>query len=275
LSLAPGESIALLGGNGAGKTALLRYIAGLLPRNGGTCVVHGQRVASTRAAVAAGIGLVVQDPDDQLLGATLQEDAEIGPRNLRLSPQACAERVRDALATLDLTALAEREIEMLSLGERKRASLAGVLAMHPRLLLLDEPTAGLDPRSERALCDSLRQLTEAGRTLLVATHAVDLVPYFATRVVLLAGGRIIADGPCRDVLANDALLERARMRRPWPVELWSRVLRERVSQPPLTLEELTPLLTHLTGSLTVSVPRPTHDGEIGSKTPQGVGDKRL
>jgi cobalt/nickel transport system ATP-binding protein len=245
LSLEPGEAVALLGGNGAGKTALLRFIAGLLPRNGGSCRVHGREITSTRAAVAAGVGLVVQDPDDQLLGATLQEDAEIGPRNLRLSDAACAARVQEALATLDLSALAEREIETLSLGERKRASLAGVLAMHPSLLLLDEPTAGLDPRSERALCDSLRQLTRAGRTLLVATHAVDLVPYFASRVVLLAGGRIIADGPCREVLTRAALLEQARMRRPWPVELWARALRERVPEAPLTLEELLPWLTEL------------------------------
>jgi cobalt/nickel transport system ATP-binding protein len=245
LSVAPGESVALLGGNGAGKTVLLRFIAGLTRRRGDRCLVHGQPVSSAREAVAAGVGLVVQDPDDQLLGATVAEDAAIGPRNLGLSVAECNARVTQALQSLDLTSLAEREIETLSLGERKRASLAGVLAMQPRLLLLDEPTAGLDPRSEQKLCTSLRELAQAGRTLLIATHAVDLVPHFATRVVLLAEGEIIADGPCRSVLADEAALTRARVRRPWPVELWARALRERRAEAPLTLDEVLPCLNEL------------------------------
>jgi cobalt/nickel transport system ATP-binding protein len=242
LSLEPGESVALLGGNGAGKTVLLRFIAGLTRRRGDRCHVYGRAVGSAREAVAAGVGLVVQDPDDQLLGATLAEDAAIGPRNLGLSSAECAARVAEALQSLDLSLLAEREIETLSLGERKRASLAGVLAMQPRLLLLDEPTAGLDPRSEQTLCASLRELTSAGRSLLVATHAVDLVPHFATRVVLLADGEIIADGPARRVLADEAALTRARVRRPWPVELWARALTARRAEPPLTLDEVLPCL---------------------------------
>jgi cobalt/nickel transport system ATP-binding protein len=234
--------VAVLGGNGAGKTALLRYVAGLLPRAGGECRVHGRAITSVRAAVAAGVGLSVQDPQDQLLGSTLAEDARIGPRNLGLSEAECDARVGRALATVGMSALAAREIETLSLGEQKRAALAGVLAMESRLLLLDEPTAGLDPQAEQTLCATLAALREAGRTLLVATHAVDLVPYFATRVVLLADGRVIADGPCRDVLLHDELLQRARVRRPWAAELWARALQHRIESPTLTLDELLPHL---------------------------------
>jgi cobalt/nickel transport system ATP-binding protein len=146
-----GECIALLGGNGAGKTALLHWIAGVLPLAGGRRMVNGHAVDSPRAAVAAGVGLVVQDPDDQLLGATVREDVEIGPRNLCLSDDEIAERVAAALADVGLSALAAREIESLSFGERKSASLAGVLAMRPTLMLLDEPTAGLDPVAELSL----------------------------------------------------------------------------------------------------------------------------
>lgn len=243
LNIAVGESVALLGGNGSGKTALLRYIAGLLPRAAGSCRVHGQAIRSTRAAVSAGVGLLVQDPADQLLGTTLEQDTRIGPRNLQLSAAECDARVQTALTSVDMLALAQRDIETLSVGEQKRASLAGVLAMEPRLLLLDEPTAGLDPRAERSLCQTMASLARAGRTLLVATHAVDLVPYFASRVVLLAEGRVIADGPCREVLLEQALLERARVRRPWTVELWASALRERMPQAPLTLEELLDQLT--------------------------------
>ena len=246
LSATAGEAIALLGGNGAGKTALLRYIAGLIPRAGGVCTVRGLRIDSARAAVAAGLGLMVQDPDDQLLGTTLSEDTAIGPNNLGCSAAECERRVTQALTEVGLLALAEREIESLSLGERKRAALAGVLAMQPQLLLLDEPTAGLDPQAERAVCELLRAQRESGKTLLVATHAVDLVPYFATRVLVLAEGRVQADGPCREVLSNAELLQRARVRQPWPVELWQRALASRpetsLVTPPLTMEELLPHL---------------------------------
>ena len=238
-----GEVVAVLGGNGAGKTALLRWIAGLLPRRGGRCLIAGVEVSSARRAVAQSVGLVVQDPNDQLLGATVREDVELGPRNLGLPPAECAERVERALSAVGISALAQREIESLSLGERKRTSLAGVLAMAPRVLLLDEPTAGLDPEGERALCDTLRGLAATGITQIVATHAIDLVPHFATRALVLADGCVLADGPCRDVLPRHDLLERARLRRPWPVELWARALQDRVPKVTLTMEEVLPCLT--------------------------------
>ena len=237
-----GEAIALLGGNGAGKTALLRYIAGLVPRAGGECKVRGRRIDSPRAAVAAGLGLMVQDPDDQLLGTTLAEDTAIGPNNLGCSPAECKSRVQQALAEVGMSSLARREIVSLSLGERKRAALAGVLAMQPQLLLLDEPTAGLDPQAERAVCDVLRAQQQSGKTLIVATHAVDLVPYFATRVLVLAEGRVLADGPCREILVQGDLLVRARVRQPWPVEVFQRALASHAGTPPLTMEELLPHL---------------------------------
>src|SRR3954471_13151590 len=140
-----------------------------------------------------------------------------------------------------MAALAERTIETLSFGERKAASLAGTLAMCPALLLLDEPTAGLDPLAENNLCGVLRELAQNGTTLVVATHAVDLVPHFATRVVLLGEGRVLADGPCRAVLSQTELLARARVRRPWPVELWARasaVTAHSDASAPLTLDEV-------------------------------------
>lgn len=243
LRVEAGEVVALLGGNGAGKTALLRWIAGLLPRRGGRCSIGGVEIRSARQAVQQSVGLVVQDPNDQLLGATVREDVELGPRNLGVPPAERDERVEGALSTVGIAALAEREIESLSLGERKRTSLAGVLAMAPRVLLLDEPTAGLDPDGERALCHTLRELAAAKITQIVATHAIDLVPHFATRALLLADGGVLADGPCREVLQRADLLERARLRRPWPVELWARALQTRAATVTMTMEEVLPCLT--------------------------------
>jgi cobalt/nickel transport system ATP-binding protein len=239
LRVARGECLAILGGNGAGKTVLLRYIAGLLPAGGGQRTLDGEPIAGPRDAMRLGIGWVAQDPDDQLLGATVQEDAEIGPRNLRMPQAEIDTRVREALREVELGALARREIETLSLGERKRASLAGVLAMRPRLWLLDEPTAGIDPKGELELCASLRELRDSGATLIIATHAVDLVPLFATRVALVAEGRLLADGSCSEVLSDAGLLARAHVRRPWSAELWARLdASDSDHAPPLTLEEL-------------------------------------
>lgn len=245
LDVVRGESIALLGGNGAGKTALLHWICGVLPLAGGKRLVAGRAIRSPQDAVAAGVGLVVQEPDDHLLGATVRADVEIGPTNLQLSAAEIAQRVDASLARVGMTALAERTIETLSFGERKAAALAGTLAMRPALLLLDEPTAGLDPLAENNLCSVLRELAQNGTTLVVATHAVDLVPHFATRVVLLGEGRVLADGPCREVLSQTDLLARARVRRPWPVELWARAPAAAAlpdAAPPLTLEEVLELL---------------------------------
>ncbi|AUX39154.1 cobalt ABC transporter ATP-binding protein [Sorangium cellulosum] len=248
LDVAEGESVAVLGGNGAGKTALLRALVGLLPTPGGRVELSGRRVASPSDAVAAGAALVLQDPDDQLLGATLLDDVLFGPRNLGLPDAEARRRAEAALSAVHIAHLADRAIEALSFGERKRACIAGMLAMQPRVLLLDEPTAGLDPAGELALCATLRALSERqGATLVIATHAVDLVPLFAGRAILLGDGRILADGPPREVFARGELLERARLRRPWVAELWTRMAPPpapgRAADLPLTLEEALACMT--------------------------------
>jgi cobalt/nickel transport system ATP-binding protein len=243
LEVAAGESVALLGGNGAGKTALLRALVGLLPSPDARARVEiaGRRVASPSDAVAARAALVLQDPDDQLLGATLLDDVLFGPRNLGLPQAEARRRAEAALDAVQIAHLADRAIDALSFGERKRACIAGMLAMEPRVLLLDEPTAGLDPAGELALCRTLRALSAAqGTTLVIATHAVDLVPLLADRVVLLGGGELLADGPPREVFARGELLERARVRRPWVAELWTRMAHAPAPSRaglPLTLEE--------------------------------------
>ena len=225
LRLNAGERVALLGGNGAGKTALLQTLVGLLPPVQGRVLIDGRDVtAQPTRAVEAGAGLVFQNPDDQLFGSTVWEDALCGPQNQGHSPAESAQRVEHALRQLRLLELRDRPIEALSFGEKKRASLAGVLAMQPSLLLLDEPTAGLDPEGELAFLELIASSSGPGRaTLLLATHAVDLVPLFADRVILLADRHIVADGPPREVFRETALLHSARVRAPWATELWLRL----------------------------------------------------
>jgi cobalt/nickel transport system ATP-binding protein len=240
LRLNAGERVALLGGNGAGKTALLQTLVGLLPPTRGRVQIAGRATTGdpTRA-VEAGAGLVFQTPDDQLFGSTVWEDALYGPQNQGHPPAESARRVEHALRQLGMLELRERPIEALSFGEKKRACLAGVLAMQPSLLLLDEPTAGLDPAGELGFLELIAAASGPGRaTLLLATHAVDLVPLFADRVLLLADRRIVADGPPRDVFRQSELLARARVRAPWAAELWLRSSQAAPDHPlPLTLSE--------------------------------------
>jgi cobalt/nickel transport system ATP-binding protein len=241
LDVREAESIAVLGGNGAGKTALLSWICGALPDGDGTRLLGARRIGRARDAVHAGVALVVQNPDDQLLRPTVREDVRLGPQNLGLAAEEIASRTDSSLRALGLTTLADRDVESLSFGEQKRACLAGALAMSPKLLLLDEPTAGLDPAAELQFCETLRELTASGTALIAATHAVDLVPRFADRVVVLGEGRVLADGPCRDVLRDEALLARTHLRRPWPVELWARAaphLGSSSHESPMTMEEV-------------------------------------
>jgi cobalt/nickel transport system ATP-binding protein len=233
-----GERVVLLGGNGAGKSALLQWMAGVLPRQGGSCTVDGAEVSSPRQAVAAGIGLLVQDPDDHLLGSTVREDVELGPQNLGLPAEERRARVAEALAAVAIEALAEREIETLSLGERKRAALAGVLAMRPRWLLLDEPTAGLEPAAEERLDATLRALADAGIAVVCATHAIDWAARFASRVIVLGGGAVLADGAPREVLVREELLRDHGLRSPWPTALWRALLHRRAPAVTLTEEEV-------------------------------------
>lgn len=218
LEVWPGERVAVIGGNGTGKTALLKTSIGLLPAPRGGVHVFGHPIGGSAAeAVRAGAGLVFQNPDDQLFGATVLTDVLTGPRNQGLSPEEAGLRARAALRCAGIAHLGGRRIETLSFGERKRACLAGVLAMRPALLLLDEPTAGLDPVGELAFVDLLRDLAEPeGVAVVAATHAVDLVPLFADRLVLLGEGRILADGPPDEVFGQTASLAAARVRAPAP-----------------------------------------------------------
>ena len=203
LDVAHGERVAVLGPNGAGKTTLMLHLNGLL-RGSGELEVAGLPVRrDTLAELRARVGLVFQDPDDQLFMTTVAEDVAFGPSNLGLAD--IAERTRAALAAVRMEAAAPRAPHQLSTGERRRVAIAGVLAMEPELLVLDEPSANLDPRARRELLDVLAALD---RTLLVVTHDLPFAAELCERAVILSGGRVVADGSCAELLANSELLAR-------------------------------------------------------------------
>ncbi len=204
LGVRPGEKVALVGPNGAGKSTLLLQLNGIL-QGEGTVRVMGQEVAEPHLARIRGqVGLVFQDPDDQLFSPTVFEDVAFGPLYAGLEEEEIRRRVAWALAQVELEGYAERVSHHLSLGEKKRAAIATVLSMQPDILALDEPTSGLDPRTRRRLIGLLRELPQ---TMLVATHDMQFVAQVFPRTVVLDGGWVVADGPTDELLADERLLE--------------------------------------------------------------------
>jgi len=201
LALGPGERVGLVGPNGSGKSTLLLSLAGVLPAAAGAVHLGG---APVRAGVFnPAVGLVFQHAEDQLFCPTLADDVAFGPRNLGLAGAALEARVAEALTVCGLSELGERPVHRLSGGEKRRACIAGVLAMRPRLMLLDEPSAALDLRSRRRL---IRLLAGLDQTLMVASHDLDLILELCPRVILIDAGRIRADGPAREILGDAALM---------------------------------------------------------------------
>ncbi|MBW4697062.1 MAG: energy-coupling factor ABC transporter ATP-binding protein [Aphanocapsa lilacina HA4352-LM1] len=207
LALGAGENVALVGPNGSGKSTLLLHLNGLLLPGRGRIEVGGKPLsASTLEFARRFVGLVFQNPEDQLFMPTVAEDVAFGPQNLSLKGEKLRECVRSALEQVGLepARFLQRQSFNLSIGEKKRVALAGVLAMEPEVLVLDEPSAGLDPRSRRRL---MRLLAELPQTKLVATHDLDMALETCTRTIVIDRGQVVADGPSGHILADRVLLE--------------------------------------------------------------------
>lgn len=199
-----GEAVGVVGANGAGKSTLLLHLVGCLLPSAGELTVGGHRLQrDTVTAVRQHVGLVFQNPDDQLFLPTVGEDVAFGPRNQDLPEEQVAARVREALSVVAAEHLIDRPPYRLSGGEKRAVSIATVLAMSPEILILDEPSAGLDPRSRRTLIGLLGSLDH---TRIIASHDLDLILDVCGRVILMHHGRIAADGPTADLLRQPALL---------------------------------------------------------------------
>jgi cobalt/nickel transport system ATP-binding protein len=211
LTVQEGEKLALVGPNGAGKSTLLLHLNGLL-RGSGLVRVMGREVEEPHLSwIRAQVGMVFQNPDDQLFSPTVFDDVAFGPLYAGLPEDEIRRRVDWALAQVGLEGYADRVSHHLSMGEKKRVAIATVLSMQPRILVLDEPTAGLDPRTRRRLIDLLRQLPQ---TMLVATHDMNLVAKICRRAVILDGGEVIADGAMQELLVDERLLEAHGLEKP-------------------------------------------------------------
>ncbi|MET9594560.1 ATP-binding cassette domain-containing protein [Streptomyces sp. NPDC006516] len=239
-----GRALALLGRNGSGKTTLMRLLSGGLRPCEGRLTVEGHPVTYDRRGLTrlrTTVQLVVQDPDDQLFAASVSQDVSFGPLNLGLPDRQVRDRVAEALAALDITALADRPTHLLSYGQRKRTAIAGAVAMRPRVLILDEPTAGLDPDGQERLLATLGTLRESGTTVVMATHDVDLALRWADDCAVLTPAGVHS-GPAPRVLGRVDLLREAGLRLPWGIAtaqlLRSHGLLDATAPGPRTPEEL-------------------------------------
>ena len=206
-SLQPGEKVAILGPNGAGKSTLLLHLNGLLHGSGDVSVM-GHRVVEndkkTLGLVRAMVGLVFQDPDDQLFSPTVYDDVAFGPLYMGLPQDEIDSRVQRALSQVGLDDYGDRMPFHLSGGEKKRAAIATVLSMQPQVLVLDEPSAGLDPRARRGLISLLDRLEQ---TILITTHDMHMVKEIFSRSIIMDRGVVVADAPTSEILSDQALLE--------------------------------------------------------------------
>jgi cobalt transport protein ATP-binding subunit len=212
LQVKPGERVALLGPNGAGKTSLVLQLNGVLTPSAGSVFISGLQVQrSTLSEVRRRVGVVFQDPDDQLFMPTVDRDVAFGPANLGLSGDELQTRVTEALSYVGLVDAADRAPHRLSVGERRRAAVATVLAMHPDVLVLDEPTANLDPAARREFADLIKRL---GMTTLLVTHDLPYALELCPRALIIDHGQIVGDGPTREVLADPGFMSAHRLELP-------------------------------------------------------------
>jgi len=205
LTISQGERVGLVGPNGAGKSTLLLHLNGLLNGRGQVRITGSPVARDNLKRIRAQVGLVFQNPDDQLFSTTVFDDVAYGPIYMGLPTEEVQRRVRNALALVNMEGFEKRVPYHLSEGEKRAISLATVLSMSPDILALDEPTSGLDPRARRRLIQTLNSLPQ---TLLIATHDMRLVKEVLPRTVIMDGGRVVADGQTEVIMRDTKLLER-------------------------------------------------------------------
>ena len=211
-----GESVGVIGANGAGKSTLLLHLNGYLTATSGEIIIGDDRLSKkTLATIRRTVGMVFQDPDDQLFMPTVYEDVAFGPINLGLSRETIEARVSQALSLVEAAELRDKPPYRLSSGEKKRVAIATVLAMLPEILVLDEPTTGLDPHARRLLIDLLKGFHH---TRIVASHDLDMVFELCARTIVLHEGKVMADGPTLEIFQDNELLSTCRLEKPFAMQ---------------------------------------------------------
>ena len=238
-----GDMVALLGKNGAGKSTLFLHLNGIYEPDEGQVFIDGEELKYDKKSLLKfrqKVGIVFQNPDDQIFAPTVEEDVAFGPLNLSLSMEEVQDRVTEALERVGMSGFEKTAPHQLSGGQKKRVAIAGILAMKPEIMVLDEPTAGLDPQGVVDLSVLLNELNDEGITIIISTHEVDLVPNYANKVFVLVDGKLIGEGTPKSIFSKPEILEKANLKVPIVTDLFQQLENEGFDMQgdyPLTIDE--------------------------------------
>lgn len=249
LTIEKGKKIALLGNNGAGKSTLFLHLNAILQPTSGKMYYKGKPFTYKRKEkqkLRADVGVVFQDPETQLFSSSVYDDIQYGPLNMGLPKEQVEKAVQRAMELTETESLKDKPPHFLSIGQKKRAAIATVLSMNPSLLILDEPTAGLDPYYSNKILHILDEVSSEERTIIISTHDIDFAFEWADEIWVISGGRLIAQDFPVQVFQNKEVLEKSHLRLPWVLEVFEQMAGQADSmQPPNSKEELFALLHEL------------------------------
>lgn len=253
IEIEKGEKVAIIGPNGAGKSTLFSHFNGLTEPTSGCVKIEGKAISFEKdelLKVRQKVGIVFQDPNDQLFAPTVKEDIAFGPMNLGLSYDEVEKRVEDALKMVGMENYENKTPHHLSGGQQKRIAIAGIIAMKPEIMILDEPTAGLDPQGALKIMNLLSELNKEGITIVISTHDVDLISQYVNKIFVMADGEIIGDGTPNEIFSNEDLIKKANLKLPIISELFKVLnIKNKVSiennDYPLTINEAVDKISEL------------------------------
>ena len=243
IQIKKGEKIAIMGPNGAGKSTLFSHFNGLSEPTSGHVEIDGEKIVFTREEllkVRQKVGIVFQDPNDQLFAPTVKEDVAFGPMNLGLDYDEVNARIKEALEMVGMSGFEDKTPHHLSGGQQKRVAIAGIIAMRPEIMILDEPTAGLDPEGVDKVLNILNKLNEEGMSIIISSHDIEMVNHFADKIFVLYGGEIIAKGDKHQIFSDKELLKKAHLKAPITTEILYKLKKNGldVDTHKITVEEL-------------------------------------
>lgn len=222
IQIKKGEKIAIIGPNGAGKSTLFSHFNGLTEPTSGHVEVEGEKIIFEREEllkVRQKVGIVFQDPNDQLFAPTVKEDVAFGPMNLGLEYEEVKKRIKESLEMVGMSGFEDKTPHHLSGGQQKRVAIAGIVAMRPDIMILDEPTAGLDPEGVDKVLDILDNLNKEGMSIVISSHDIEMVNQFADKIFVLYNGEIIAEGDKNQIFSDKELLKKAHLKAPITTEI--------------------------------------------------------
>ncbi|MGB9837868.1 ATP-binding cassette domain-containing protein [Methanothermobacter sp.] len=252
MEIGRGARVAVIGPNGAGKSTLFLHLNGILRPSAGEIIIDGDKINYSKSElirIRQKVGIVFQNPDDQLFSPTVRDDVAFGPMNLGLREDEVEERVRESLERVGMAGYEERAPHHLSGGEKKRVAIAGILAMKPEIMVLDEPTTGLDPETADGIIDILLELSSEGITVIISSHDVEILSQFAERIFVLNSGELIAEGAPEEIFGKPEIIRKASLRLPRTADLMNRLKMAGFDvDVKLTVDEAYHELIHLLGA---------------------------